>query len=244
MRGWIGKIGPHFRRVWRLVSEADTLAGLLGHVSLPWTAITCIAATGVTIMAGIFAAIPVPVAVPLGTLAGGALGCLIVWLGRRHERRRATPRGSTSTTAKPRVSTGVDPKQSNINCLGGGMSLFFSIFVTVENTLDVDVQLKAVELCARMKDDSSLDARTARFQGLDHEGLDANELEVSQVCIPKRSTVEGWFLISHDANIRIGDFVSFELRIQAVGEPAEVHRFEPYDWDDVKGGESTIVMVP
>lgn len=188
---------------------------------------------------------------PLGDWRWGMVAAIgfVVYAASDHRLRKriATLVGYAPNRGAPvesRVPTTVDPEQSNINCLGG-MSLFFSIFVTIENRLDVDVQLKIAEVCTRMKDGSGRDAGTARFQGINDKGeLDADELAVSQVRIPKRSTVDGWFLLSHDGNIRAADFLRFELQLQAVGEPVEVHNFEPYDWNDLKRGQSGIVVLP
>ena len=157
---------------------------------------------------------------------------------------RTSPRGGPEKgprPAKSKVSTTVNPEQSEIHWLGGGTNFFFSVFVSAENQLDIDVKFRTVRLSARMKDGSRLDAGVARFQ---HEDLGGkpDEVDWSKVCIPARTLVDGWFLFSQNANIRIADFKSFELQIQAVGEPLEVHRFEPYDWEDVKKGQSTIVM--
>ena len=152
------------------------------------------------------------------------------------------PVATPSTVATPsKVMSTVDTEQSTIYCLGGGMSLVLAVFVTIENQLDVDVQLKDVRMRARMKDGSSVDAGEVHFDHKDR--LTGSGERVSTVHIPKRSTVEGWFISSHDGTIRIADFSKFEMTVQAVGEPMEVHCFEPYDWDDVKHGQSTIVSV-
>ena len=70
------------------MSEVDTVSGLLGHLSVPWTSITCAGAGVVVAVGGLWAdmsAMSAYIAVPLGGLAGGALGTLIVWLGRKQK---------------------------------------------------------------------------------------------------------------------------------------------------------------
>ena len=80
-----GRIGRFLRRTWRLVSEADTVVGWLGHLPLSWTSITCVGAGVVVAVGGFLADMAAYIAVPLGGLAGGALGTLIVWLGRKQQ---------------------------------------------------------------------------------------------------------------------------------------------------------------
>ncbi len=82
MPSWIVR---GLRRAWRFVSNVDTVVGLLGHLSVPWTSIMCVGASVVVVVGGLLADMSAYIAVPLGGLVGGALGTLIVWLGRKHK---------------------------------------------------------------------------------------------------------------------------------------------------------------
>ena len=176
-----------------------------------------------------------------------AIGLLVYVLSDHQMRRRIWQ--STGRTlkngpslAKSRVPTTVDPKQSEVTCLGGA-SLLVSVFVSTENQHPVDVRIKSAELRVLMKDGSRLDTRPVEFQ---HEVIDSDPYTctIGAVVVPAKDVLSGWFHFSCEEDIRVAEFASFELRVQAVGEPPEDYRFEPYDWDYVRRGQSTIVMQP
>ena len=50
-------------------------------------------------------------------------------------------------------------------------------------------------------------------------------------------------MFSRPRDIRTSDIRRFELRMQTVGEPFEVHCFHVGDWGDVRQGGSSIVML-
>ena len=67
---------------------------------------------------------------------------------------------------------------------------------------------------------------------------------VSDIAVPARQAIEGWAHFNHQERIRTNDFKRFLFTAQAIGEPEQVHAFEPYDWDDAKIGQSQLVMLP
>ena len=72
--------------------------------------------------------------------------------------------GLQSVRRRTRVPTSVDPEQSNVVFMGGTL-LAVSVFVSIENQLDIEAQLRPPQLAIVMTDGSTRDTRPDGFSG-------------------------------------------------------------------------------
>ena len=136
-----------------------------------------------------------------------------------------THRMPAAMRLRRRVTTTIDPERSSVELFGGIVLLTVSVFVSMRN-LAAETQLERVELTIVMKDGSTRAVDPAGFQGEPPAGL----VDVDDVRIDARSVRRGRFVFSRIRDVNTSEVERFELRIQAVGEPLEVHRFGVVDW--------------
>ena len=115
-----------------------------------------------------------------------------------------------------------------------------AVYVTVENSLDVEVQLKKLALDVEVGTER-LPCRFVQFQPL----LSPDQVtEVGNIAVAARQAIEGWLHFQHKDAIRVDKFKRFVFSAQAIGEPEQVYAFEPNDWDDAKQSNSQLAMLP
>ena len=153
------------------------------------------------------------------------------------------PPSSLPVILEPRVVTTVDPGKSQAS-QGKGHPLIVQVFVTIKNGLDVDVRLSKLELDIEWKDEL-LACRFAHFQRRFHNGMDPNIAthrieQYDEISVPPRQFIDGWVCFKHDI-IRIADFKRFVFTAQAIGEPKQVYKLEPYDWAEATNYKSSLV---
>ena len=223
-----------------------------------WASVVCVVGGAAASIAGVasdvvgewWAVIP-------GAASGGLVGGLLVWIARRATRNQ--PSASAVAARQSNVCTSVDDTGATASAESmvpatiesesseiwrvGAENLFATLLVSIENRLDVDVCIRSSELRLVLKGGSRLDVP---FVGFRHEGAEDTPaaMDSNSIRVPARAALRGWFQHSHKGTVRITGVESFEFRIQAIGEPLEVHRFEPYSWDEVRQGQSRIVMLP
>ena len=182
--------------------------------------------------------------------AGAVCAAMAFW----PEKQRATskaepdtepglPESPPVTLDEPRVVTTVDPEESQAS-QGKGHPLIVQVCVTIENGLDVDVRLSKLELDIELKDEL-LACRFAHFQRRFHNGMDPNIAthrieQYDEISVPPRQRISGWVCFKHDV-IRISDFKRFVFTVQAIGEPKQVYKLEPYDWAEATNYKSSLV---
>ena len=185
-----------------------------------------------------------------GLIVVGFVGAaMVLW----PEKQRATSKTEPDTepglpepppvTLEPRVVTTVDPEESQVS-QGKGHPLIVQVFVTIENGLDVDVRLSKLELDIEWKDEL-LACRFAHFQRRFRNGMDPNIAthrieQYDEISVPPRQFIDGWVCFKHDI-IRIADFKRFVFTAQAIGEPEQVYKLEPYDWAEATNYKSSLV---
>ena len=115
-----------------------------------------------------------------------------------------------------------------------------SVFMIVENGLDIEVRMRRLSLDIEM-DGGRLGCQFLAFQ---HSPSAESVKSVGDIAVPARQAMGGWAHFDHQDRIRTSDFRRFLFTAQAIGEPEQLHAFEPYDWDDAKKGHSELVMLP
>ena len=150
----------------------------------------------------------------------------------------------SSPQGAPRVVTTVDPEESQASQYGP-QGLLVQIFVTIENSLDIEVRLSKLELETEMKG-GPLDCRFAHFQRRFRKGMDPNIAthmieQLDEISVAPRQVVDGWVCFQYLDGIRIADFQGFAFRIKAIGEVEQEFRLEPYDWAQATKHHSRLV---
>ena len=115
-----------------------------------------------------------------------------------------------------------------------------AVFITVENGLDVEVKLGNLTLDIETAT-GRLNCRFVAFQRV--QSIEFVQ-QVGDVAVPARDAIKGWAHFQYKDGIRIADFQRLLFTAQAIGEPEQTYRFEPYDWDDARKSNSQIVMLP
>ena len=142
-----------------------------------------------------------------------------------------------------RVVTTVDPEQSYVLLMGNLLTV--SVFVSIRNLLVAEAQLERVELTIVMKEGPARAVRSDAFQDARTPRADDPMIGVDDVRIGSRSLRRGFFMFSGIRDVRTSEVERFELRMQAVGESLEVHRFDVVDWVDAAQPDgSRIFLVP
>ena len=93
--------------------------------------------------------------------------------------------------------------------------------------------------------DELLACRFAHFQRRFRNGMDPNIAthrieQYDEISVPPRQFIDGWVCFKHDI-IRIADFKRFVFTAQAIGEPKQVYKLEPYDWAEATNYKSSLV---
>ena len=151
---------------------------------------------------------------------GGALRFLYAFWPRRWNRyfRGLNAFVPRSLTAAPsRVPARVDPEQSQVNYYGPN-GLMVAVYVTVENTLDLEVRLKKLALDVEVAT-QRLPCRFLQFHPL--RSLD-QVTKVGNIAVPARQAIEGWVFFQCNA-MRVSKFKRFVFCAQAIGEPEQVY---------------------
>ena len=161
------------------------------------------------------------------------------WPRRLRDRFVLQPKEFPAAVPASRVPTNIDVQQSQVSYYGP-RGLMVSVFVIVENGLDVEVRMRRLSLDIEM-DGGRLGCRFLAFQ----HRLSAKLVKsVGDIAVPARLALGGWAHFDHQDRIRTRDFRRFLFTAQAIGEPEQLHAFEPYDWDDAKNGHSELVILP
>ena len=140
---------------------------------------------------------------------------------------------------KSRVPTEIDPQQSQVTYRD--VSTQVSVFAKVENHLDIPATFKDLTLDIEFNDGKLQRFRFMDFQPYPFQGqMD----DLKDVVLLPRKEVQGWAHFQYSGSLRIADFRRFLVRVQAIGEPEQVYSLEPYDWEQARQGQSTLVMLP
>ena len=171
---------------------------------------------------------------------------LIMWLREKRAERAKSERGASSQTNEPetestpsRIPTTSDPEQSQISYYGAA-GLRVEVYIMIENGLDIEAKLRKLELVAEVANER-LDCRFVAFQP---DPFDDYIKQIGDIVLPARDMVKGWAHFQRREGLRTADFKRFVLTVQAIGEPEEAYAFEPYDWEDSRKGQSTLVLSP
>ena len=160
------------------------------------------------------------------------------WPRRLRDRFVLQLKELAATIPASRVQTKIDAQQSQVSYYGPS-SLMIAVLMTVENGLDIEVRMRTISLDIEM-DGGRLGCR---FLGFQHSRSAELVKSVGDIAVPARQALGGWAHFDHRDRIRTSYFRRFLFTVQAIGEPEQLHAFEPYDWDDAKNGHSELVML-
>ena len=154
------------------------------------------------------------------------------------------PPSSPPVIPEPLVVTTVDPGESQVS-QGQGHPLIVQVCITVENGLDVVAYFSKLTLDIEMKGGECSSCRFSHYQRECRPGMDPNIAthmieQVDEISVPARQRISGWVCFKHDV-IRISDFKRFVFTVQAIGEPKQVSKLEPYDWAEATNYNSSLV---
>ena len=162
----------------------------------------------------------------------GWIGYIAQSMYRKERNRRKIP-------ATTRVPTTIDPEQSQISYYGAA-GLRVEVYITIENGLDIEARLSKLEL----KADTAKESLSCRFVAFQPDPFADYLQEIGGIVLPARKEIKGWAHFQRQEGLRTADFKRFVLTVQAIGEPEEAYAFEPYDWEDSRKGQSTLVLSP
>ena len=157
------------------------------------------------------------------------------WRKRRH----APDATNDYSSAVSRIPATIDPEQSQISYYGAA-GLRVEVYITIENGLDIEARLSKLEL----KADTAEESLSCRFVAFQPDPFDDYIKQIGDIVLPARDMVKGWAHFQRREGLRTADFKRFVLTVQAIGEPEEAYAFEPYDWEDSRKGQSTLVLSP
>ena len=138
----------------------------------------------------------------------------------------------------PHVVTVVNPEQSQVSYSHGPRGLTVEVFLTIESHLDIDCRMKSLALDVEMANERL----KCRYHGFLPVGQTYETKEIGGLSVKARESIKGWALFQYGDDMRIADFVKFIFTAQAIGEPKQMHEFEPYDWSFAREGQSTVVI--
>ena len=155
------------------------------------------------------------------------------------ETKASSRQGERIESTASRIPTIIDPEQSQISYYGAA-GLRVEVYIMIENGLDIEAKLRKIELVAEVVNER-LDCRFVAFQP---DPFDDYIKQIGDIVLPARDMVKGWAHFQRREGLRTADFKRFVLTVQAIGEPEEAYDFEPYDWEDSRKGQSTLVLSP